>query len=410
MSVFIASAVLISIGSAYAILLKRKLAETLFLSATTVVGILYCFGLSNIKGCLMFGIYFLIAFALACFVYFVLRTLKDKKIIQEAEIIQGLLLYMVFLAASLAFNIGRVFHHWDEFSHWGVAVKYFYSVDALATFTEPGIHGISYPQYFPGTSLFQYFFSRFDSQFVEWYSYVAMNILYFSLIMPLVKDIFDKEKCIKSISLLIIFFLLPLQNASFYSSLYVDQILGAFFGFTLIYYFAYRYEQSAFGVLIVSASIFMATVTKDVGMILALGAIAVIILDTILFRRKDIEVYFFSSSSILSGFWNTTLLLMPLASTIFAKITWSSLLVRSGFRATGAWRRPSLYNIYSLILGQVEPYQMETARNLLSAAFSRNIRFLPLSAFEFCAVFIFAVAALSILKVSFTYFCTRNSM
>ena len=397
MSIIIAGAVVISIGSAYAILLGRKLAETLFLSVTTTIGVLYCFGLINIKGYLLVGVYFLIILALACVVYVVFRFIKDKSVIKEANLLQGVLLYLLFLTLSIVINNGRYFHHWDEFSHWGTVVKFFYSVDSFATLTAPGVYGIGFPQYFPGTSLFQYFFSRFDHQFVEWHSYVAMNILYFSLIMPFLKNIFDKEKWLKSAVLLIVLFLLPLQSTSFYSSLYVDQLLGAFFGFTLVYYYTYRYEKSLFGVMIVSASAFMSAMTKDTGFLLSLGAIAIIALDIALFRKAEIKA-FVSRKTILSRFRNIALLLMPLAATVFVRLTWSLLLIRSNFSATGKWNLPSINDIYSLITRQVEPYQIETARNFLSAVLSRNIEPLSFSAFQYCAYFMLVAIALTIIK------------
>ena len=73
MSIAAACLVLIAIGSAYAALLKRKLAETFFLTAATVVSVLYCFGLLNFRGCLLYGVCSLVALALLCFVHMIVR-------------------------------------------------------------------------------------------------------------------------------------------------------------------------------------------------------------------------------------------------------------------------------------------------------------------------------------------------
>jgi len=396
MSVFIASIILILIASAYAALLKRKLAETVFLSATTIVGVLYCFGLANIQGCLLYGVYTMVLFALVCLTYLIYKWRKNKNIFFETEVLPGILLYLILLSFSLIINVGMVFHNWDEFSHWGIVVKYFYSVDAFATFRNSSLSGISFPQYFPGISLFQYFFSRFESGFIEYYSYIAKNILYFSLFMPLIGNLFTKTKWIKNVFFLLIFLLIPLQKEIFYSSLYVDEILGAFFGFILIYYFVYKYEKTKYGILMVTASAFMTTITKDIGLLLSLGCIAVITLDALLYRRAQIKSFILNKSLSAYKVAAIFLLSLPLVMVLFVKLTWALLLLSSGMRAGGFWKQPSLHDVLNLALKQVELYQKETAVNLVSAVFHRNIAPLHVSIFWFCGIFLLIVVILAL--------------
>jgi hypothetical protein len=396
MSVFIASLILIIIASAYAVFLKRKLAETIFLSVTTIVVVLYCFGLINIQGCLLYGIYTIVLFAFLCLTFLIYKQIKIKNILKDTEIIQGLLLYLILLSFSLFINFGMVFHHWDEFSHWGIVVKYFYNVDAFATLQNSDFNKIMFPQYFPGVSLFQYFFSRFDSDFIEYYSYVAKNILYFSLFLPLISNLFNKAKWIKSIFFLIIFILIPLQRESFYSSLYVDEILGAFFGFILVYYFIYKYEKSKYGILMVTASAFMTTITKDIGLLLSLGCIAIIILDILLFRRTQLKSFILQKSFFACKTGKIILISLPLLMVIFLKISWALLLLKSGMKAGGFWRQPSLHDIINLITKQIQPYQKETALNLISAVFHMKLVPFNLSIFWFCGVFLLIVLILTL--------------
>lgn len=397
MSIFIASFILLIIASAYAVLLSRKLAETFFLSAVTIVGVLYCFSLLNIRGCLLYGIYFIAILAIVCAIFLIHTFIKNKKIFWETEILQGGLIYTCILAFSLFINFGRTFQSWDEFSHWGFIVKHFYSVDALGTFKNPN-YDILFPAYFPGTSLFQYFYTRFSNQFKEYYSFIAMNLLYFSMVMPFIKDIFDKKNCVKSLCILVIFSLLPFISISFfYSEVTVDTILGAFFGFSLLYYFIYKYEESVYGILMVSAATFMLTITKDMGLLFSLGVIGIIALDTILFKRAQFKSLLNRRSGLKYKLKVSALMLIPLISTLFVKLSWSILLERTNIKSI--WYIPTLKDIYMLLTKQVARYQKDTALTFVhDAMWNRKIPNINLSVTSFSLIFIIVILIVALLN------------
>jgi len=392
MNILIASIILTIIASTYAILLKRQLAETFFLAVVTVVGVLYCFGLVNVGGCLLYGIYGLIALALGCVIFLIYCLINNKKLLLEIEIPQGCLLYIVLLAFSLFINIGEIFTYHDEFSHWGTIVKYFYSVDAMGTFDnlKYRLHILTY---LPGTSLFQYFFARFSNQFIEWHSYVGMNVLYFSLFMPFIKDIFKKGKWYKPLILLIVFLSLPLQNfvqQNLYSSLLVDGILGAFFGFALLYYFIYKYEESLYGILMVSSAVFMLTFTKDMGLLFSLGIIGIIFIDIILYRRTQMLFFINKKPGLQHKSKAISLTIFPLISVLFVKFSWENLLQRTNIISL---QTPTLNDIYMLFKGQVAPYQEEIAENFINTIKYQNIN---INVISFCVIFLVIIVIFSI--------------
>ena len=393
MSILVASAILLIISATYSVLLKKQLAETIFLGASSIVFILFCFGLINVRGCLLWGMYLLVAGAIAGLAYLIIQFKKNPAILKEAKVLQGIILFAALLLFSLFVNVGRVLFRWDEFAHWGAFVKYLFSLDALTVYGEPGIHKVIFPHYYPGTSLFLYFFSRFSSQFVEWFLYVALNILYFSLVMPLVKDIFTKKKRLVNSIILAAFLLIPLLMDTFYASLYVDQMLGAFFGFILIYYFIYKYEKSLHGIWMVAAAAFMTTIAKDMGLLLALGALSIIFVDIVLFRRKDIKAYLCGQKSGPMKLLAILLLSLPLLITVFTNIAWSLILASNSLRSV--WYRPSISDIRALISRQVEPYQVDVVNKVIYAVFNRNIAPLNFSTFTFCVLFILLVVFLA---------------
>jgi len=399
MNFLVASTVLIPIASTYAVLLKRQLAETFFLAVVTVVGVLYCFGLVNVAGCLLYGIYGLTALALGCVIFLIYCLIKNKKLLLEIEIPQGCLLYIVLMAFSSFINFGRIFHVWDEFSHWGTIVKYFYSVDAMGTFDNLKFKNLILT-YFPGTSLFQYFFVRFSSQFIEWHSYVGMNVLYFTLFMPFIKDIFKKGKWYKPLVLLIMFLLIPLQRFGFhgglYTSLYVDAILGAFFGFALLYYFVYKYEESLYGILMVSSAVFMLTFTKDMGLLFSLGTIVIIFIDIILYRRTQMLSFINRKSGLQHKSKAIILMILPLISVLFVKFSWENLLYRANITSSIS-NIPTLNDINMLFKGQVEPYQKGIVSNIIWAVQRHKIVINNFTVISFCVIFLVIIVIFSIL-------------
>ncbi|MCL2087380.1 MAG: hypothetical protein FWH05_07295 [Oscillospiraceae bacterium] len=391
MSILIPNLILIVLGSAYAVLFKRKLAETIFLAVVTVVAVLYCFGLISTPDCLLWGIYFLCGLSLACLAFVIYKFIKDKGAIKEIELLQGCLIYAAILLFALFVNAGRWFSGWDEFSHWGTIVKHFYTIDALGNVPHPN-YTLIFPGYLPGTSLFQYFFVRFSVSFKEYYLYIAMNIMYFSMVIPFIKNVFNKDKWLKCLGLLAVFFTFPLLSQafehSFYSTLYVDEILGAFFGFALLYYFVYEYNKSQYGIAMVSSAVFMLTVTKDMGLLLALGVIAIIILDVILFRRSQIKDYFNRKTGILYKLKAFVLAISPLFGALFVTLSWPK----------SRWYTPTLNDIYALITGQLEPYQKETRWNFVFDAMWRPIPGIGLNVIHFSLIFIAVVLFLSFFK------------
>ena len=388
MSVYVASLILLAISSAYAILLKRKLAETVFLAVVTVTAILFSFGLLNFQGCLLYGIYFIISLAIACVIYFIYMMLRKKTSFREIELQQGLIIYAVFLAFALFINYGRTFHIWDEFSHWGFIVKHFFIVDALGTVKHIN-YNVRISSYLPGTSLFLYFFTRFSDRFIEYCSYIGMNIMYFCIFMPFIKDLFSKRHWKKQIFLLATFLLLPLvvMSTRFYRELYVDTMLGIFFGFTLLYYFVYKYEKTVYGLLMVSAAILMLTATKDTGIIFSMIIIGIICIDKIFFGRVQMFEFIKGPSRIDLQLKKLLMLSLPLICILYIKAAWSNLLIRNNL--TTYFRVPSLISIInSFVFGQLEQYQIVSLKNFLLALFYKRIPLHNMSVVEFSAFFI----------------------
>ena len=394
MSVLIASFIVLTMGLSYAILLQRKLAETIFLAVVSIVGILYCFGLMNREGSLLYGVYAVVVFAILSGALCVFVCLRKREKLANLDVISGVLLYAFFLIISLFMNYERTFQHWDEFSHWGMIVRHYYHFDAFGTVGDP-YSVLLAPNYPPGTSLFQYFFVRFSERFTEYYTYIAMNIMYFSMIMPFIKNLFKKKQWIHQSLLLVVFILLPLVfPLSFYGSLLVDVMAGLIFGLAIVYYFLFKYEASSYGVYLVAAATFLLTLVQSTGVLFAIGVCVIVLADIVFMRRKEVAIVFVGKEKLFPKIRFLLLLFLPIISMGFAKITWLSLQVQSGLPSNTDILTARMI-IRFLTGSELGDYQKQTRLNFFVAMFTRTI---PEIGFSNVTIsIIFAVALFSLL-------------
>ena len=401
MSVFIASSIALVIGLVYAILLKRKLAETIFPAIVLIIGILYCFGLLNHEGSLLYGIYFLIFLFILSVAYIIFVWVKKREQLGSVEILSGILLYLSFLFLTFLLSYGRVFQKWDEFTHWGFTAKHFFYMNAFGSVSHP-YYDLWMPNYLPGTTLFQYFFSRFSLDFIEFHSYVGMKMLYFSMLMPFMKDIFTRKKFLSRILLLSVFGILPLAFSfspyvvsTFYGSLFVDITLGLLFGIGIMYYYLYRYEESAYGIILVAGTTFMLALTKDVGFLLSLGICVIIVTDILCFRRNQAMTNIKRGKNWISMVGRIIVLLLPLLLTLFVNLSWSYLLVRANIQLNAYV--PTILDMRNFLTGNLEPQQLQIRRNFMVAMWRREVPYLNLSTFWFSVIFGILVIGFSLL-------------
>jgi len=395
MSFLAAGAILFVIGLAYAVLLKRKLAETMILATVTIVFILYCFGLVNVRGVLLYGIYFITALAVLGLALIIYKQYKEPDTLKNAQLLQGSLLYIGFFIISLYFSYGRFVHFWDEFSLWGTIVKHFYFADALGTTPHPN-YEVFIVTYVPGTGLFQYFFSRFSNQFVEHNLFIAFNMLYFCLIMPLVKDLFSRKKWLPQLCLLVILLVLPtMADHFFYSTIYVDTILGVLFGLSLLYYFVYRYEESLYGILMVTATVSMMVLTKDMGLLLAVGIFGIIIVDMLFFKRKALRLISSQTPGLLNKSGKLLLLLLPLLCTVFFRVSWANLTAFLDDKSVES--AVTAGYLGNLLSGQLEPYQQYTMSRFINATIYSNVANFKMSVVVFSLLFVMVTFLLAFL-------------
>ena len=279
---------IIVISSAIAIIQKTRIEKTIPITIILMPLIVY---ISGICGNLFIGIIMIkIVFTLSLFllIYKIIIGIKKKEMskITKNILTPGLLVYILLFIIFLIYNKQRIFQDLDEFNHWAVIIKDMfinnkYSMGANAI--------IEYNEYPPFTATLQYIFLQFRGVYAEDTIIIASNILYLSIIMPLLSKIrWNKSLYYLFIIIPIIVFLPTIFYEDFYINILVDGIIGILAG--MIIYEIFKQKQKNDYILI-GAEIIALSLIKPEGILLAVCMIAlIIILNLKRIKRKNIII------------------------------------------------------------------------------------------------------------------------
>jgi len=373
---------IILIAAFYAIVFRKKIWETVFLSIGTIILILFFCGILNFRGSLLLGYIIVVLCSLISMIFCIRECIKNKRILKEISFFPGLVIFLLFLSISFYINYDRLFFHWDEFSHWGIVVKSMYSFDALGSYNKARL---MYSAYLPGMSLISYFFCRPFSVFTEYPAYMAQNLLFFSII-----GVFFKKYDFKNLLFLMSSLLIPLlMDSAFYSSLYVDCMLGVLFGSIFLFHHHFDFPDSTFSVIILSLSAALLTLTKDMGVIFAGIAIMIVIIDTLMFKKDELNLL--NKHKTLN--WKKVLiLLIPIFSVLLTRIVWMLHLKIANVKNIVIESAPTDFT--EVLSKGISPYNKGILRSFLHALKERPVLPLQLSMLDILPTLLIAIIVL----------------
>ncbi len=394
---------IVAIALFYAAILNRRINETFFLSNITIIAILYGFGLLNFKGSLLWGYGFVFIVAVLLIALMFYKYGKDTDILVRVAFKTGVSLFFLFLIYSIVINYGRLFYHWDEFSYWGLIVKHMYYFDAFATYTEPGMASIIGRTYYPGISIFQYFWTRSFPLFVEYPSYIASNMLFFSIILVFLNN-WKPRSVIITIAVLLTPLYLSSPKLPFLSNVYVDGILSIYFAAAILFYFYFRFEKTLFGILTVAAAMSLLVWAKEVGLILYGLVTMIILFDILVFRRSEIFDFIKLSKFPIVCISKLLLLTSPLTLPILIQASWR---IHLEFTTRARGLETHLLGIGLHIsqisdLSNMQVLLVENNSNYIEAFLINNVGLLPYQVEVVCSFFK-ALAGMSLNVVGLSY-------
>ena len=369
-------AILLSGALCISAVLNRKIDFTLPTWIFVIVAILYITSIFNL---LTAGFYFIIALSLASivvFVFYFIKNIRNLRILLKNIITPGLIFFLVFSFIAWKAHSGRMLVEWDEFSHWGLAVKNIFFTDRLYTYLGANIIYADYP---PVTALFQYFCLKILGAYVESYLFQAIAYFYIGFAIYLFHDVeFSDCKGILLRSIFVIFIPVVLFS-KFYTCLYVDAILGILFAYILLRHFTEK--EGKFKSLSITLAYFALILVKSSGAALALFAAIIITADRI-FQTRSAKLPLFKSESNKLSLRKVFTIALPYLVLITAKLSWSIHIKIQNVGFARDTSRMTFSNAVGFLFGKASEIQSQVAKNfgkalVLKPISDNEIMFLP---------------------------------
>lgn len=278
---------------------KLAWAHTHFTSVLLIILLLYCLayvGQLKIGSSILFFSLSLCGLVLLAkeFIHYKLHGTYELKFWGEPSFCAPILLIFIsWLKLKHAVFIG-----WDEFSHWGLALKSMVIYNKLPDLSSH----IHYPDYPPGATLYNYLFMN-NIHFHEGFAYLCQ----LSLILFLLAPLFDyKWKSFLPLiaTTLLSYFAVEALGLGI-RSLYTDHIMGILFGMTIVTYYSLLQKNKPLWPLVFPVAIL--PLIKLTGLSLSLVAITIFLFDQFIVK------YFLTKGSSLAT-RNST----PRIATVFA--------------------------------------------------------------------------------------------
>lgn len=253
----------------FMLLWERKWEECIGLSMFCIISLLYVAGLFEKLLAGMVLVYVFAGLALLASIY-----LYNKKKISAGNLYSpALAVYGIFCVLIVLNCKSAWFARWDEYSHWGLAVKDMFYFDSFAKHVNTTV---MIPRYVPFATLIEYFFVFAEGVFSEELVYIAyQSAMLNALIM--ICGVGRKKRSYLVPAIAIMLFLPIIFFGDVYNCIYVDSMLAVFAAYVLICY--YTEELKGFNLLRILGGLFALTLTKDMGMVIAGLLAAVMVAD-----------------------------------------------------------------------------------------------------------------------------------
>lgn len=224
---------------------------------------------------------------------------------------------------------------WDEFSHWGGVIKIIFGTNELPGVSNP----LLCKDYPPAAALFQYFVLRFTG-YSEGHTYFAQNLLILSGIVCLIRGLEWKRYPILLATILFGYLAIVFLSEGF-EILYVDHVVGIFFGVSVLIY-AFDRNRNNSAILRITPAVFCLPLIKIYGIVPALITVGIVCLDQVsrVIQRlagKEARAWrHVAADPIQCRRWLTRLLVLTLcvAAPLLAKYSWQYRVTALNFNKT----------------------------------------------------------------------------
>lgn len=364
MSYIIIFLIVVSIAAFLAKVFNKKIDITIPISVMLIVLIIYPFGFFNRLDIGVYVVEFVATVSLIYLIYRFIKSIINKKVLDFFRNLftPALVVYILFYIYFIYINRNRLFSSWDEFSHWGTIVKNMFYFNSYGTNPETIVAFRGYP---PFTAIFEYFAQKIVNSYSEGRIIIAMNLLYISMVLPIFRNIEWKKDLSKLLIYVPIIFILPLcMYSSFYTTIYVDAMLGIFMAYILYIYFTM--EEGMVKYISICLALISLPLIKAAGAGLAIFVLIIILIDIIYQYKKFKDDKKIFHKKLL-------FLVIYIICFVIGKYSWDIHLLFTN--TTEAWDTDnlSIANIVSLVTGNGAEYQYTVIKNFIKQFFLEPI-------------------------------------
>ncbi len=254
------------IAFALSALFHKKFEETAALAVFVITTVVYVSGLVTtftpgmICVCVLAGI---------SAVYCVIRVCRDKKILKDLFFTAGFAGFLILAVYFLAFSLGRYLQEYDDFIHWGVCVKNYYLTSDFSNVPFSPDLAPAYPPFVP---LWCYITTKCWITCSTGMMYWGEHLLLVSLLCPLFEKTDRKPKMFRFWFTVFFILVVPFFSSSVnhaYGKLSPDILIGFALFFIMFYYRKYLRKDDPYYFFLVLTGLFVVTLIKDPGVIIA---------------------------------------------------------------------------------------------------------------------------------------------
>ena len=275
MSTLLMTGILFAFAGFGALKMRRRFEEQLPLAVGAVVVVLYVFALF---GALKAGVYAVLGFAALALAAQAVCLVRERSAWKRLLTPGCAAFFLVALWLLMSFR-GYMFSAWDDFSHWGAAVKNMSIFGALPTAVQEAT--LTYTDYPPATTLFSWLWTHLSGVFNEEDAQRALNMMIMCFLLPAMSGQ-DWKRPGRALCMSSVLFLLPLIfQENVFRTLQVDVLMGCMTLYALWTWFLS--DQNIAGVSVV---MLLLPLVKGTGAAMAALVLVIIGVDILCSRRQ----------------------------------------------------------------------------------------------------------------------------
>lgn len=244
---------------------NKKIEKCIAPNMAIIILGLYIFGMFEI---LKYGVWIIGVTNILLGIYTIIKNWKTKEELKEKVLTSGFVCFSIIFLVLMITTYNKNLVDYDHYLYRSFNTKVMYYTDCISR----GFQAL-YP---PGVNLLEYFFMKILGMYVQGIEALAVQILGFSLLIPL----FDRKQNTKFINWIITIAIICipaiLGNLIFYEGAYPDALLGLIIGYSM--YILLTEQNSRFKIFSVSLILAIATITKPAGFYIGAIIIGIYIL------------------------------------------------------------------------------------------------------------------------------------